>query len=81
MFGAQEGVDFISGPYTVIFPIGSTNASFDIAINVDNILENDELFQLEITSVTNGHSLGNLGLTFVTITDTTGMTVRQITTS
>ena len=65
----------------MIFPIGSTNASFDIVINVDDVLENDELFQLQITSVTNGHSLGNLGLTFLTIMDTTGMTVRQVTTS
>ena len=62
----------------MIFPIGSTNASFDIVINVDNILESDELFLLEITSITNGHSLRDPIYSFITVLDTTGMTIRQV---
>ena len=42
------GVDYDSGPYTVTFPAGVTSVSFDVAINDDNILENNETFNLTI---------------------------------
>ena len=56
----------------MIFPAGSTNASFDIVIINDTVLESEESFQLTIVAVTNGHSVDNAGFTFVTILDTTG---------
>ncbi|XP_065913832.1 sodium/calcium exchanger 1-like isoform X2 [Dysidea avara] len=45
---ATEGVDFTSGPYNVIFPAGSTNASFSISITNDTIYESYEFFDLII---------------------------------
>ncbi|XP_065913829.1 FRAS1-related extracellular matrix protein 2-like isoform X2 [Dysidea avara] len=46
---ATEGVDFSSGPYNVIFPAGSTNASFSISITNDTIYESiAEYFHLII---------------------------------
>ena len=41
-------VDYHSGPYDVTFPAGQTNASFDVIINNDNILERNENFSLTI---------------------------------
>ena len=46
------GVDYDSGPYTVTFPAGQTRASFDVPINDDNILEDDESFHLSIVNIT-----------------------------
>ena len=43
------GTDYSSGPYTVLFPAGTTNASLDISINNDNIVEMNETFSLTIT--------------------------------
>ena len=65
------GVDYNSGPYTVIFTIGSTNASFDIAIYDHSILEIDEMFNISIDSITNNHIVGTPGVATVTIIDTT----------
>ena len=65
------GQDYSSGPYTVTFPIGFTNVSFDIMINEDNIMEDDEMFNISITSITNGHIVGNPGVATVTIVDNT----------
>ena len=42
------GVDYNSGPYNVTFPAGVTSVSFIITINNDNILEDDEEFNLTI---------------------------------
>jgi len=42
------GVDYNSGPYGVTFTAGQTSASFDVAINDDNILESTEMFTLTI---------------------------------
>ena len=41
-------MDFTSGPYTVTFPAGQTTATFDVPINDDNILEDNENFILTI---------------------------------
>ena len=64
------GVDYNSGPYTVTFPIGSTNASFDIIINVDSVLEGDESFNVSIAAIVNGY-VGTPREATVTIIDTT----------
>ena len=74
----EAGIDYSAGPYTVTFPVGSTNASFDILINTDNILEEIESFSLTITSVTNGYVLNDFRIAFVSIVDTTGMITRQV---
>jgi len=42
------GVDYDSGPYTITFPAGVTSVPFDIPINDDNILEDDEDFTVGI---------------------------------
>ena len=41
-------VDYNSGPYNVIFPAGETNATFDVTIINDNLLERNENFTLII---------------------------------
>ena len=45
---ADGGVDYDSGPYSVTFTAGVTSVSFDVPINNDNILEDDEDFTLTI---------------------------------
>ena len=50
------GIDYNPGPYNVTFPIGSTIASFNITIIDDGVLEDDEMFNISITSITNGHN-------------------------
>ena len=69
---ATEDVDYISGPYHVTFPVGSTNISFNVTIIVDNVLENNEVFVLRINSITNNNMLGSPVSTTVIIEDTTG---------
>ena len=64
-------VDYYSEPYNISFPIGSTNASFDITIIDDGVLEDDEMFNISITSITNGHIVGTPAVATVTIIDTT----------
>ena len=64
-----EGVDYNSGPHTVIFPIGSTTASFNITIKDDSVLE-DKVFNVSIISITNGHIVGTPAVATVTIIDT-----------
>ena len=64
--------DYNSGPYNVIFPIGSTNATFDITIINDGVFEFDEIFNISITSITNDHIVGSTpAVATVTIIDTT----------
>ena len=43
------GIDYGSGPYTVLFPATITNASLNISINNDDIVEQNETFTLTIT--------------------------------
>ena len=64
------GGDYHSGPHNVIFPIGSTTASFNITIKDDSVLEDDEVFNVSIISITNGHIVGNPAVATVTIIDT-----------
>ena len=65
------GIDYNSGPYNVTFPIGSTNVSFYIIINGDNVLEDDEMFNVSIYFITNDHIVGTPEVATVTIIDTT----------
>ena len=46
------GVDYDSGLYTVTFTAGETSASFNVPINDDNILEDDEDFTLTVIEST-----------------------------
>ena len=66
------GVDYDSGPYTVTFTAGQTSTSFNVSINDDNILENTEMFTLDINPSTlpNRVTVGNPGEATVTIMDT-----------
>ena len=68
------GVDYDSGPYNVTFPAGQTIVSFNVPINDDNILEDDEQFDLTIisSSLPNGFTVDNPSQVVVTITDNDG---------
>ena len=44
----KGGDDYNSGPYNVTFPAGVTSVSFNITIINDNILEDNETFELII---------------------------------
>ena len=70
LYIAGGGDDYNSGPHIVIFPIGSTTASFNITINDDGVLEDDEVFNVSIISITNGHIVGTPAVATVTIIDT-----------
>jgi len=45
------GVDYNSGPYTVLVPAGVTSVPFDVQIIDDNIIEEEENFTLVIRNV------------------------------
>ena len=64
-------MDYTSGPYTVIIPAGQTNATFDVPINDDDILEGSEDFILTIddTSLPTNVTRGDPGEATVTIVD------------
>ena len=64
------GVDYDFESLEVTFPIGSTNVSFDIIINDDDLFE--ETFDISIASITNGHTVGTPGVATVIIVDTAG---------
>ena len=65
------GVDYDSGPYTVTFTAGMTMASFNVPVNDDDIMENDEDFTLTIRSGTLPNRVTRLstGQSTVTIVD------------
>ena len=44
------GVDYESGPYTVIFPAGETSIPFNVPIIDDNLLNENKIFNLTINS-------------------------------
>jgi len=68
------GVDYDTGPHTVKFLAGQVNASFQVPINDDNILEANESFTLtiDISSLPNGVTVGDPGNTTVIIVDDDG---------
>ena len=67
-------VDYTSGPYIVTFPAGMITASFNIPILDDNVLENDEQFQLSIifNSLPDRVTISDPSQTTVTIRDDDG---------
>ena len=69
-----RGVDYDSGIYTVTFPAGLTSIPFDISINDDNILEDDEDFTVSIISNTlpDRVTRGSTGRASVIIVDNDG---------
>ena len=62
-------MDYNSGPYTVQFDVGITRVSFTVPVINDDILENNERFNLNINGSTLPESVavGDLGQTTVTI--------------
>ena len=63
-------MDYTSGPYSVTFPAGVTSVPFNIPINDDNILEDNENFTLTInSSLPTGVMVDNLSQATVTIVD------------
>ncbi|XP_065883097.1 uncharacterized protein [Dysidea avara] len=62
-------VDYDSGPYSITFPAGVTDMSFDIFINDDEILEENETFFLRIITLPKGVSTGHLNQTMITVLD------------
>ena len=68
------GVDYSFGPYPVIIPAGQTAAFLNVIINDDNILEEDEKFNLTInsSSLPNNVVVGDRGQTTLTILDNDG---------
>ena len=64
------GSDYTSGPYTVTFPIGTTNASFEVSIN-DDTFEDNENFNVTIDRfvLSNDVVIGNYGQATVMIID------------
>jgi len=71
------GVDYDSGPYSVMFTAGMTSVSFDVPINDDNILETNEDFTITInsSSLPNGVTRDSPGAATVTIMDDDGIVV------
>ena len=69
-----ENDDYESGPYNVTFFAGTTTTSFNVSINNDYVLENDETFHLTIRppSAPDGVIVDSLVQTTVTIEDFDG---------
>ena len=65
------GVDYNSGPYDVTFPAGETNATFDVTLVNDNLLERNENFTLTINvnSLPRRVATNTIAQTTVTIID------------
>ena len=66
------GEDYSSGPYNVTFTAGTTNSSFTISINDDDIFEDNESFALIIFSLPNIITAGDPRQATVTIVDNEG---------
>ena len=59
--------DYNRGPYNVTFPAGEIRMFFDVTINDDNIMEENENFLLYISMLPNGIMFGNPSTTTITI--------------
>ena len=71
---ATGGLDYDSGPYAITFTAGVTSIPFDVPINDDNILEQNEEFTLTILQdiLPDGVTRGSADQTIVTIVDDDG---------
>ena len=69
-----RSVDYDSGPYNITFSPGITRVPFHVPIIDDNILENDEHFDLIIVdgSLPNHIISGGIEMTRITIMDNDG---------
>lgn len=67
-------IDYNSGPYNVTFPIGITRVSFNVLINDDNILEENEDFDLIVVDGSLPHhiSSGDPGMARIILMDDDG---------
>jgi len=66
------GDDYSSGPYQVTFPAGETISSFNVAIIIDSIVEDNESFGLTIQLMLPDRvSATQPSRTAITIVDTT----------
>ena len=70
--GIGSDIDYDYEEYNVTFPAGFTRVSFDIMIINDdnNLTDKYELVNISISSISNGHVIGNPGVATVTITTT-----------
>ena len=68
------GVDYESGPYTVVIPAGETRFSFAVPITDNDVLEGNENFNLTInaSSLPNRVTVTNPYQATVTIVDNDG---------
>ena len=64
-----DNVDYNSGPYNITIPAGMTNASFNISISVDNVLEGNEVFSLTIDQISPVNVIVSDNSTLVMIID------------
>ena len=65
------GVNYSSGPYTVTFVAGTTNALFDVTISDDNVYRGNIYFNITInpSSLPNNVMVGDTGQARVIIVD------------
>jgi len=63
------GSDYISGPYNVTFPTGTTRAVLEILVTNDNILEVNESFGLMVNSAVLPSNVASVDQTTITIID------------
>lgn len=70
-FVSGGGVDYVSGPYDVIFRSGATYASFDVVISDDNAYRGNVNFNLTINSsiLPNDVMVGDIGQAVVIIVE------------
>ena len=73
--GDVESADYHSGPHNITFPVGEARVQLNVTIVNDNILENNETFNLTInsSSLPNNVKVGNPGQAIVIIRDDDGM--------
>ena len=70
-----ESADYHSGPYHITFPVGETHFLLNVTIVNDNVLENNETFNLTINSFSlpDNVKVGDPGQATVIIKDDDGM--------
>ena len=72
-FFAVQNNDYSPGPYTITFPPGRMNSLLRIAINDDNVLEENETFNLTVrvinSLILSRVSTGNVNQVTVAILD------------
>ena len=61
--------DYTPGPYTITFLAGTLSASIDVLILDDKVLEEDERFNLILSSLSVSTSVGDIDQVTVTIMD------------